>query len=163
MFGGPIQFCQNFIDVCPNQNLLALHRYEKRFCPKLWMKNKNKVFTLNLSLISRFSSQKISNVEKKSFSPQILAVFLHLETLFCKSNLFSVQKNFFAPIIPYCHPKIFDFAQTFPVTALKILIFSKFRDLWKGQLNGTTMSLLFNLKRRFPTCVPLHIQIMFAI
>ena len=71
---GTIQFCPNFIGVCPNYmyNLLALQGYEKKFYIKFKVKTK-KVFTQNQSLISRFLSQNGCDFQKKGH---------HFETAF---------------------------------------------------------------------------------
>ena len=54
-----MQFYPNFIDVCPNHDFLALHEYEKQFCPKFMVKIKKskKAITLKLCPISLFLSQ----------------------------------------------------------------------------------------------------------
>ena len=51
---GAIQFFFNFIDDFPNYNPVALHGYKKKFTSKFRVKIKRKVFSLNLSLISRY-------------------------------------------------------------------------------------------------------------
>ena len=52
MLGGAIQFCQNFIDNCPNLDHVAPHGY-KKFRPKFLVKTKKKVF---VSYPHRFST-----------------------------------------------------------------------------------------------------------
>ena len=41
---GAMQFCLNFIDICPNHSFLAFHKHEKKVCPKLRVKKKSSLF-----------------------------------------------------------------------------------------------------------------------
>ena len=58
---GQYRFVQ-ILCLLANHNLLALHGYEKKFRPKLRVKTKEKVFTLNLSLISQILSRKTNGL-----------------------------------------------------------------------------------------------------